>query len=329
MSRTDRKLSSPVFRLTRRALVGSSVAAAALARLGPASTAARQDEAGDPTTWRPWLLASADELRPAAPPEPTAAEVDELLEFQSKRTDETAAAVQRWNRPGRDPLVDVGLDLADEFGLSGPRVARAQALLRTAMYDAVLAALDAQAAYPRDAPAAADSRLTPEAGVATDSTSFPSEHAAVAGAAAPVLAYLFPDAEAGRFDTLATEAAESRLWAGASYRSDVEAGFGARARGRRAGGRARQDRRLRRQVGRLRPPDRSRLLGAHPARLPRRSGRAAGRHLADLGHAERRRGAPRRPTRPTTPRAGGRVGGGAGGGRRPSRWSRPGSSSTG
>ncbi len=55
--------------------------------------------------------------------------------------------------------------------------------------------------------------------------SFPSEHAAVAGAAATVLAYLLPDAAAGRFDALATEAAESRIAAGAAFRSDVEAGL--------------------------------------------------------------------------------------------------------
>ncbi|MHC6595280.1 phosphatase PAP2 family protein, partial [Arthrobacter sp. C152] len=75
------------------------------------------------------------------------------------------------------------MDLATEFKLSGPRDGRAQALLRTAMYDAVLAALDAQATYPRDAPSVADSRIIPVEGVGADQPSFPSVHAAVAGAA--------------------------------------------------------------------------------------------------------------------------------------------------
>ena len=230
-------------RLDRRRLLGwaaggSAVLAAAHLQLGaPAvSASARQATGGDPSTWRTWHLASADELRPTAPDAPTAAEADELLDYQAKRSDETAALVQRW---GSGPAVlawtEVGLALADEFGFPGPRDARAQALLRTAMYDAVLAALDAQDAHARPAPAAAGSTLEPMAGVATDRPSFPSEHAAVAGAAATVFAELFPDAEAGRFEAMAEEAAESRLWAGANYRSDIEAGL---ALGRAVGERA-------------------------------------------------------------------------------------------
>jgi membrane-associated phospholipid phosphatase len=227
MTLMDPALSASTRPFSRRALVGSSLAAAAVWRLGASSAlGARQDVAADPTTWRTWLLESVDELRPAAPPDPTTAEMDELLDYQTRRTDETAAIVARWGGgPAVVPWVNLGLELADEFGLSGPRTGRSQALLRTALYDAVLATLDAQAASPREAPAVVDSRLMLMEGVASDGSSFPSLHAAVAGAASTVFAYLFPDAEAGRFDALATEAAESRLWAGASYRSDIEAGL--------------------------------------------------------------------------------------------------------
>jgi membrane-associated phospholipid phosphatase len=213
--------------LSRRAVVGSALAAAAISQLGPmAASAARQEATGGAATWRTWLLASADELRPTAPSEPTDVEVAELLEFQDKRTDETVALVKQWGAdPAVIPWVNVGMDLAKEFMLSGPRDSRAQALLRTAIYDAVLAALDAQATYPRDAPAVADSRIAPVEGVGADQPSFPSVHAAVAGANETVLPYVFPDAEAGRFTALSKEAAESRLWAGANYRSDIEAGL--------------------------------------------------------------------------------------------------------
>ena len=275
---------------SRRALVGAAPAAAALSRLGPLSASAQQDASGDPVTWRTWLLTSADELRPAAPPAPTVAEVDELLDLLAKRTDETAELVTRWGTgPTVLPWADLGLDLADEFGLSGPRDARAQALLRAAMYDAVLAA---------------------------DRPSFPSEHAAVAGAAATVLADLFPDAETGRFDEPAEEAAESRLWTGASYRSDVEAGL---SLGRAVGDRAvaREGRRLRRHLGRQRPADRPRLLGAHPAGVRRDPGRAAGRHLGAVGPAQRRRGPAGAAARLRLPALAGRAGGGPGGDREP------------
>ena len=93
------------------------------------------------------------------------------------------------------------------------------------MHDAVVAALDAQAAYQRPAPAVADERITVLGDGAGVESSFPSVHAAVAGAASTVLAYLFPDASPDGFAELADEAATSRLWAGAAYRSDIEAGF--------------------------------------------------------------------------------------------------------
>jgi membrane-associated phospholipid phosphatase len=227
MTSTDRDLSASFPSLSRRALVGSSLAATALWHLGTSPVLGAQQEAvSDPTTWRTWLLASVDELRPAAPADPTSSEMDELLDYQGRRMDETAAIVMKWgSRPAVIPWVEMGLDLAGEFGFSGPRTSRAQALLRTALYDTVLATLDAQGAYPREMPSVADPRLTPMEGVDTNASSFPSLHAAVAGAAGAVLPYLFPDAEAGRFEPLVEEAATSRLWAGANYPSDVEAGL--------------------------------------------------------------------------------------------------------
>jgi membrane-associated phospholipid phosphatase len=227
MTLSEPRFSSSSRSFSRRALVGSSLAAAAIRPFGasPAATA-RQDTSSNSTAWLTWLLDSADELRPAAPADPTQAEIDELLDFQSRRTDDTAAMVARWGGgPVVIPWVVLGLDLSDEFGLSGPRDGHSQALLRTALYDAVIATLDAQAAYSREAPAVVDSRITPMDGVATDNAAYPSLHAAVAGAASTVFNFIFPDAEPGRFDALATEAADSRLWAGASYPSDVVAGL--------------------------------------------------------------------------------------------------------
>ena len=116
------------------------------------------------------------------------------------------------------------------------------AIYHTALHDAAIAAWDAQVAHDRPGPAATSDGVTPAAGVDPARSSFPSEHAAVAGAAATVLAYLLPDAEAGRFDVLAAEAAESRIAAGAAFRSDVEAGLAlGRAVGEKAVARAKGD----------------------------------------------------------------------------------------
>jgi membrane-associated phospholipid phosphatase len=54
--------------------------------------------------------------------------------------------------------------------------------------------------------------------------SYPSEHAAVAGAAETVLAYLFPE-QADRFQALVFQSDTAQLLAGTNYRSDIEAGL--------------------------------------------------------------------------------------------------------
>ena len=53
--------------------------------------------------------------------------------------------------------------------------------------------------------------------------SYPAAHACSSIAMATVLGYLFPR-DAGDFATLGERAAESRIWAGIHYRSDIVAG---------------------------------------------------------------------------------------------------------
>ncbi len=76
--------------------------------------------------------------------------------------------------------------------------------------------------YRRPAPAKVDRARTPAVSVET-ALSYPSEHAVLAGAAAAVLKALYP-----ADPTIATdeqEAADSRLYAGTNYPSDVSAGL--------------------------------------------------------------------------------------------------------
>jgi len=186
----------------------------------------RQDAAASPENWRMWLLRSPDELRPAAPGAPTQAEIDEVVQTQAESTDATADTIARWgNGLAIVPWSSMTMDLFAEFEIGGMAQGRFMAVLHTALHDATIAVWDARVAHGRPGPAATDERITPAAGVDPESSSFPSEHAALAGAAAAVLGYLLPDAAAGRFDDLATEAAESRIAAGATFRSDVEAGL--------------------------------------------------------------------------------------------------------
>jgi membrane-associated phospholipid phosphatase len=181
-----------------------------------------EPEAG---SWKTWVLSSGDQLRPEAPPDETATK-DELAELQAKVADRDAAALDRisywdagspgyrWNELAMQQTARSGMAL-DSY--------RLMPLLNAAIYDATIAAWDAKYAYNRSRPAGAGATLT-TAIPTPNSPSYPDEHAVTAGAAATVLAYVFPD-EAERFQALATEAADSRVMAGVTYPSDTAAGL--------------------------------------------------------------------------------------------------------
>ncbi len=196
-----------------------------------------------PGEWRTWYLSSADQLRPDAPGDPTQEEINEIVQMQGDRTEEMDAAAVKWGTGmAIAPWTALLGELYVEFAVGGMPQARLGALYYTAIHDAVIAAWDAQVTYERPGPAATSPDVTPMAGVDPDVPSFPSAHAAIAGAASTVLTELFPEAEAGRFDAIAEEAAESRIFAGAAFRSDVEAGLAlGRAVGELAVDRARTD----------------------------------------------------------------------------------------
>ena len=95
--------------------------------------------------------------------------------------------------------------------------------LTMAMYDATIAAWESKYFYNRPRPSETDPTLA--AALPTPrSPSYPSEHAATAGAAATVLSYFFPD-EAASFQAMAEEAAQSRVLAGVQFPSDSAAGL--------------------------------------------------------------------------------------------------------
>jgi membrane-associated phospholipid phosphatase len=177
-----------------------------------------------PALWRrTWLLDAPSALRTSAPAAPNAAEIDELLDLADERTPARLEAIARWaGRPAVLPWTEMLLDLFLTAKPSPVRAARALALLHVAMSDAVAVVHDANEIIRGPAPPAEVAELAlPGAG---DAFAFPSAQAAVAGAAASVLSYLFP-AESARFAAAEDEAALSRLWAGASFRSDVQAGL--------------------------------------------------------------------------------------------------------
>lgn len=209
-------------------LIVALILAGAFNSLGAAVKADKGADSIEPNagTWKTWILTSGDQLRRPAPPD-RAATLKELAELQALAAQRDAAALEeivfwnigaptyRWN--------EIAVAASLKANQPGGPGSRALALLNSAMYDATIAAYDSKYAYNRLRPNELDPTLetvipNPE------SPSYPSEHAAVAGAASIVLAYLFPD-NAEVYAKQAEAAANSRLMAGVEYPSDVKAGL--------------------------------------------------------------------------------------------------------
>ena len=182
-------------------------------------------------TWMPWLLASPDEFRPAAPvahdsPE-RAAEMAELRAYQRTPGSNARALFwevavgglrnyEYWNNQAGRLLLESGQ------GSNAPRAARAFALFNAAYYDAGVACWDAKYAYWTIRPFQLDSEFhtlfpTP------NHPSYPAAHACYSMTAALMLAHLFPG-DAAAMVALGQESGASRVWAGIHYPSDVAAG---------------------------------------------------------------------------------------------------------
>jgi len=96
-------------------------------------------------------------------------------------------------------------------------------MLNVAINDAMVSAWDSKYAYNRARPGDLDARFA-SAIPASRSPSYPCEYSVAAGAAAAVIAHIYP-AEAQRVSSAAEEAARSRVMAGAAFPSDAKAGL--------------------------------------------------------------------------------------------------------
>jgi membrane-associated phospholipid phosphatase len=179
-------------------------------------------------SWKTWVIPSGREMR-IEPPPSAAATAGELAWLKSyladaRQSPETMKQMRYWTAgPPAYHWVDRMLKLIETRGFSNPKNARNFALLNVAIYDATVAAWESKYAHNRQRPAVAD-RTIQTAIETPQSPSYPSEHAAAAGAASEFLAYLYP-ADAQSFRYLGEEAARAALTAGINYPSDVIEGL--------------------------------------------------------------------------------------------------------
>jgi membrane-associated phospholipid phosphatase len=174
-------------------------------------------------TWKTWVLSSPGQLRPA-PPSFDAAAMAEVKNAPNTGKARRAAYYwaltslpQYWNELASLKMFENKLDG------NPPRAARAYAILSTAYYDSLIACWDAKYAYWGIRPFQFDPEF--KSLIPTPNfPGYPSGHATMSGAAASILAYLFP-ADSEYFHKQAEEAAMSRLWGGVHFRVDNEVGL--------------------------------------------------------------------------------------------------------
>jgi hypothetical protein len=182
-------------------------------------------------TWKPWVLSAPDEFRPGPPLQYDSAEkkaeLDEIKGFpRTPITNNTASfwehavgglrAHQYWNEQLSKKSLEYRLDT------SPPRAARAFALPWVTLFDVGIACWDGKFTYWAARPFMLDPDVKPVV-TTPNHPSYPAAHACTSIAMATTLGYLFPrDAE--MYAALGEQAAESRIWAGIHYRSDINAG---------------------------------------------------------------------------------------------------------
>lgn len=176
-------------------------------------------------SWKTWVLSSGSEIQVPAPPaaDSAKAKADEkaVKDAADGRSSGTQATVDKWS--GSFPIkpwTEIMFRAIEKSAKNPPLSTRNQALIHVAISDAVVSAYHWKYQYNVKAPDGVDT-LVP----ASPDPSYPSEHAAIAGAASKVIAFLYPGEAALRLDEMADEAAQARVDAGTNTPSDVEAGL--------------------------------------------------------------------------------------------------------
>ena len=176
--------------------------------------------------WRTWVISSGRDYRVPPPPNPadTWAELRSMNDLISQNNAQVRQQITFWDA-GAPPYR--WMDLISSRLLAGTATTqyphRVYAYVALAMYDATIAAWESKYFYNRRRPSEWDHNL-PTAVPVANSPSYPSEHSAVAEAAATVLSHFLP-AEAASFQTQAEQAGWSRVLAGAQFPSDHYAGL--------------------------------------------------------------------------------------------------------
>ena len=177
--------------------------------------------------WNTFIVnASGEQLKfTTAPPDKvkTQIEIAEIKALMAKGDKKTLQQIQYWDAGAPSYRWNEIASKLVTFENFGTFLREPMAWMNIAIYDASIAALKSKYENQRKRPFQLDPTIKPV--VSSPVTpSFPCEHSVTAAAAATVLAYFFPEA-ADSILKLGKEAAQSRVYAGVQFPSDVEQGW--------------------------------------------------------------------------------------------------------
>lgn len=184
----------------------------------------------DAVNWDTWVLHHYGEVVVSAPPDKavTEKELSTVKDLISKRDEKTLRLIKYWDAGAPSYRWN---EIAYE--LAGPEIFAKKgggnfwrapmAWMNIAIYDATIEAWKLKYKYNRKRPFEISSSIRAVVPVSKN-PSYPCEHAVTAGAASTVLAYFFPEL-ADSLIKLGKQAAQSRVYAGVQFPSDVADGW--------------------------------------------------------------------------------------------------------
>jgi membrane-associated phospholipid phosphatase len=178
-------------------------------------------------SWKTWVLNTAGQFRPAAPPAFNSADANTQYAAVKnlQATNATNHSAWFWQPGFFQPWLqqDEISIFQNHLDANAPRAARVYALQSIALHDATLACWDAKFTFLELRPPQADSTIVPLFAL-PQHPGYPSGHACGSGASAAVLAYLFP-ADATALNTMATDGGISTFDARIHTQLDVSVGL--------------------------------------------------------------------------------------------------------
>lgn len=181
-----------------------------------------------------WRLSDMPDPRghiiPPPPPDDSAetqAELAELRAMTHNRTESDIAEILRWSVQEPSPVTHwahLADRLCTKHKLSPPAGARLHSLLSQAVHGAMIASWANKFRYLRVRPDELDQGIDVSVIPVPQHPAYPSGHSTVAGAAAEILARIFPE-DADAAWAMAEESGVARMKAGIHYRSDHTAGI--------------------------------------------------------------------------------------------------------